>query len=311
MEESHAGLLERDNAIKNSGIFKEKIDLINQLVDYGTNLLIRAFISSPRDITAICLILVQFRQFLVHLDGVSVLLNSGNCGSVTLQLRTLLELSITIQWMFDSDTIVKAKHLYVANMRQRRRWSSIAISGSPEAVKHADAASKLTLSQEQIEGLTDEVAQIDKILSTPKLSSINSKYDTNFLKRGFDNNWYEVYGANTSTKRSIKRIAEEIGRLKEYNYIYSSFSNVTHGSDMWRSIFFGKENMTIFPIREPQHLPKDAQLAATLALGVFKMIIKCYRAAEEETFNQHYLEQWRALHFKDYKIEINPVPIVI
>src|SRR5271165_5299240 len=99
MAESHKAVLDREYAVETAKHFKDSLDLLNDLLDYGTNLIPRAFVSSPRDLKAICIIFVQLRQFLVHLDGVVTLATAGNCATATLQLRSLLETAHTLEWL--------------------------------------------------------------------------------------------------------------------------------------------------------------------------------------------------------------------
>lgn len=97
MSEAHKAVLNREYAVQTAQQhFKDAVELLNELVDYGTNLIPRAFVSSLKDIKAICVIFVQLRQFLEHLDGVAILIAAGNCASANLQLRSLLETSHTI-----------------------------------------------------------------------------------------------------------------------------------------------------------------------------------------------------------------------
>ncbi len=48
-----------------------------------------------------------------------------------------------------SDTDNRVNHLYVANLRRRCQWNRITVPGTPEATRHADAASRLALTPEQ------------------------------------------------------------------------------------------------------------------------------------------------------------------
>src|SRR5437899_12999466 len=90
LDDAHKHLLDRDGAIAMAANFQDAIDLVNELVNYGTNLVVRAFASSNRVLKAISVLFVQLRQFLMHLDGVSVLLGSGNCVTAAFQRRSLL-----------------------------------------------------------------------------------------------------------------------------------------------------------------------------------------------------------------------------
>lgn len=305
-DDAHKHLLDRDGAIAMAANFQDAIDLVKELVNYGTNLAVRAFASSDRDLKAICVLFVQLRQFLTHLDGISSLLAAGNCGTADLQLRSLLEGTHLIEWTLVKDTEAKIQHLYVANLRRRREWDNSVISGTQESQKHFDVTAGLKIASEDLKEVTDEGAQIDLVLSKPPFDAINAKFVPHYMKNGFDQPWYKVYGAG-----SIRSIADQLGRLKEYTYIYSMLSGVTHGSDIWKSVFFGAEKVEVSPLRELQHLPRVIQLAATLALRVYQLILSEFRSGEEENFNRKYVNEWRERFLRKYKIQLTPQVMTI
>jgi hypothetical protein len=305
-DDAHRHLLDREGATGMAGQFEDAIDLTNELVNYGTNLVVRAFASGDRDLKAICLLFVQLRQFVMHLDGIAILLKAGNCGTADLQLRSLLETAHTMEWILSGDVDEKINHLYVANLRRRRQWDRVAIPGTPEAMRHSMAASQVNLSSQQRQEIADEVTRIDALLAKSPFDVINAKFEPHYCSREYDRPWYEVYGAT-----SIRNVADQIGKLKEYTYIYSGLSGVTHGSDIWKSIFFAKDKMEISPIREPQHIPKVVQLVATLALGIYPLILKEFRSGEEENFNRKYVREWRRRFLRNYQIELTPRVMII
>jgi hypothetical protein len=306
LDDAHKHLLDRDGAIAMAANFQDAIDLVNELVNYGTNLVVRAFASSNRDLKAICVLFVQLRQFLMHLDGVSVLLATGNCGTADLQLRSLLEGAHLIEWTLAKDTEAKIQHLYVANLRRRREWDNSVISGTPEFTKHFDVTAGLKIAPEDLKEVTAESAQIDAVLSKPPFDTVNAKFAANYSQKAFDEPWYKVYGA-----ASIRSIADELARRKEYTYIYSVLSGVTHGGDIWKSVFFGAGRVEISPLRELQHLPRVVQLAATLALRAYRLILSEFRSGEEENFNRKYVSEWRERFRRKYEIQLTPQVMTI
>jgi hypothetical protein len=305
-DDAHKALLDRDAAIEMARHLQDATDLVKELVNYGTNLVVRAFYSSKRDLIAICVLFVQLRQFLTHLDGITILIRDGNCGTADLQLRSLLEGGHLIEWALRKDTETKIQHLYVANLRRRREWDNCVIAGTPEFAKHYDLASGLKIAAADLKELKEEVKRIDSILGKAPFDAINTKFQANYQKRGFDDPWYKVYGVP-----SIRSVADELGRLKEYTYIYSILSGVTHGSDIWKNVFFGKGEVKVGPLREPQNIPRVVQLAATLALRAFRLILTEFRSGEEENFDRKYVEEWREQFWKKYQIQLNPKTIRI
>ena len=137
----------------------EPISLLDDLVDHGANLMVRAFNSSPKDFKATFLLFVHLQHFVMHLDAIGALLRQGCCISANLQVRTLLENFLVAKWILASDTDNKIEHIFVANLRRRREWQSIAIPGSAEANKRVDAANRIKATDEQRAGIANEIAQ--------------------------------------------------------------------------------------------------------------------------------------------------------
>jgi hypothetical protein len=306
VDDAHKGLLERDAAVAMASQFTDAVDLLAELVNYGTNLVVRAFHSSKRDLIAICVLFVQLRQFLMHLDGITILLREGNAGTADLQLRSLLESGHLIEWTLKNNTEAKGQHLYVANLRRRREWDNSVIKGTPEFTKHYDVTGALKIEPQDLKGVTEEAKRIDMILSKAPWDVINSKFEPHYSQRQFDEPWYKVYGAG-----SIRAVADELGRLKEYTYIYSILSSVTHGSDIWKNVFFATDKIEVSPLREPQNIPRVVQLAATLAFRVFRLILCEFRSGEEENFDRKYMAEWRERFWKKYDIHLVPTEITI
>lgn len=297
MDGADKSLLDRELSLKSVENYNFSFNLLNELLDYGTHLLPKALNNSPGDIKALCIICVQFRQILAHLDGIAVLIAAGNSFSATLQLRSLLEIALAMEWLVKSDTEAKVNHLYVANLRRRRKWQSAAIPGTPEAARHGDALKRLPLSAESLEQIKKEVAGIDKILADQKLYIINTKFEQNYVKNNYDKPWYEIYGIS-----SIRKIADDLGKTKAYMHFYSAFSEITHGGDMWKNLSFEKGNF-INPIRETAQIVKVAGLATIFIIPVYRMILAQYLPTDIPDFNKKYKNEWRTRYLYATKLK--------
>jgi hypothetical protein len=266
--------------------------LLNELLDYGTQLLPKALENSPKDIKAVCVIAVQLRQVLTHLDGMTVLIAAGNSFTAALQLRSLLEIQLAMEWLLKSDTEAKANHLYVANLRRRRQWQSVAIPGTPEAARRAEFVKRLSLPPQVVGKIKSEVDAIDKILASQEFSPIDAKFQRNYAKSNYDKPWYEIYGTS-----SIRKMAEELGKVNDYMYFYSSFSEITHGGNIWKNIPLGGESY-VNPIREPAKIVKIANNAASFAMSVYRMVIQQYMPNDMPAFDKKYKTEWRTRYLK-------------
>lgn len=287
MSESNKLLLDRESSLKSANDYNFGFNLINDILDYGTNILPRAFDNSPHDTEALCIVGVLFRQTLVHLDAIAILAKTGNCFSSNLQCRSLLEIYLTLVWLLKNNTSEKANHLLVANLRRCRQWQSIAIPGTPEAKRNPDEASRIPVDGQMRKQIEDEIRHIDTTLADPEYSKINAAFETNYSRHGYDKPWYEVYGIG-----SIRKIAEDVGKIKEYRHFYSSLSEISHGGSIWKNLTLGKEKF-VNPIREPEKIPALANFASTYAFMIFRIILEKYLPNEIDNFNKKYVKEWR------------------
>lgn len=292
MNNSNKGILDRENALEAVKPFRNSVDLLNDLLDYGICLLPRAFEKRWKDMKAICVIRVQLRQFLAHLDGAAALIATGNCFTSTLQLRSLLEIAVTLEWLLTSNTDSKVQYLYVANLRQRRRWNNLGIADSPEAAEPCE--------------LTRENRIIDAFLAKPPFAEIDASFQQGKGRREHDLPWYEVYGLQSKPKTTIRKICEELGLIRDYNNIYCVHSQVAHGCDLGENILV-YENSTASPIRDPDEIPSVVYLAARLSVRLYRLIVKEYCASEKEHLEQKYLQDWEPRIPKEYEIVYVPV----
>jgi hypothetical protein len=301
VSDSYKPILDREGVEDSMKQLHEPISLLKDLVDYGTSLIPRAFDSSPKDFKATYLLFVHLQQFVAHLDAAAELLSKGCCLSANLQVRSLLENYMMLTWIFKADTQKKIDHIFVANLRRRREWQSIAVPGSAEAAKHSDAATSLTLTPEQAAGIAAEIASIDRMLADPKYAAINLAFDQANPKKKHDRHWYELCGAT-----SIRQVVVDLGRKKDYDYVYGPFSGVSHGGDISKSMLFRGDRVEVHPLREVQGVPLLSKLAATYAMDVYRQIIDEYRPGERDNFTRKYLEEWQARFKKEFKFDVQP-----
>jgi len=194
MSDSYKPILDREGVGESMQQLRDPISLLKELADYGSALIPRAFDSSPRDHQATILVGVFLQQVVAHLDGATVLLSKG-CGlTATLQLRSLLENSMYLHWILESDTANKIDHIFVANVRRRRHGQAIGVPGSAEATRYAAAAARLKMTPEQAQGVADEVNRLGQLLADPKYAAINAKFEPHYNRRYFDEPWYKHCG---------------------------------------------------------------------------------------------------------------------
>ena len=114
-------LLDRDEIQKwITENYSESIELMRDLVCYGTGLMPRVFESSNKHSCDVLTVFVLLKQIITMLDAVEVLVSSGTILAAHLQARAIMEATLYLDWILVSDTEKKAKHFYVADLRAEK-----------------------------------------------------------------------------------------------------------------------------------------------------------------------------------------------
>src|SRR5687768_3368511 len=78
-----------ETTVKNH--FSAQMDLLHELCTFGSNLLLRSFTEKGNKLEDAVILGCLFRQFLVHLDAVYILLSKGSAHASFIHLRAMLE----------------------------------------------------------------------------------------------------------------------------------------------------------------------------------------------------------------------------
>ena len=294
-EQPHKELLNREESVRLADkIYRSQLDVLADMVNYGSNLITRALISSAKGHTEAVVIGVLLKQVIAMLDATEVLLRNGIAYASLLQARAAFEASLYIDWILSSDSQNKARHYLVANLRQERQWAKRGILGTPE---HRDYEARFqtlgrnkTVSSPDIE--TDakkHLTEVNRLLEHEDFKSIDAAFEQIASRRkNYEPDWYAPL-----KKTSIRQIAKEVERVPEYEIFYSRGSDVTHSGLYKDHIKFIRGRLHLRNIR---HLA-DAHDLLTSIMGIavhtFQRIIETYRSGEEIAFSKKYTEDWR------------------
>lgn len=301
MDDANKKLLQRD--LISTSIKKEysvQLNLLRELVDYGTHLVLRSYNSSNKDLVAGIVIGTLLKQSIVMVDGIEILSSNGQVASTQIQIRVLHEVSLFIDWVLKEDPENKVKYYYISNLRKEKEVCLKSMNGTVERKKMDELTKKLDRFQKVITNEISEYAknlkdEIDQVLNQDQLKSINKKFEEIKNNNGFEPNWYKVYGL-----RSIRQIAIYLDRLDEYEFIYSNFSSAIHSSRYKDHILYypDKELIEFKPIRSLEDIKTSISISTTLILKIYKTVLDYFRPEESKNFVKKYMEHWRELKIK-------------
>lgn len=273
--------------------FTKQVELLRDIANYGSNLVVRAFNSSPKKMADVIVCGVLLKQIVAMADAVEVLLASG-CGHASfLPARTAFEASIYLDWLLAGDSERRATRYIVGNYRDERLWAARAIPGTTEEAAFTQIAKTLGLDiHAKRPTLASDanlhLAEVNRILAQPELQAIDQEFTQARKNRKRDPEWYELDGL-----ASIRKVAEAVGRLPEYDFFYSKGSQVTHTGSYKDHIRFTDGQVRFKPIRHLADVNMLLNFIVSLSLGTYMKVLKQYRPDELTAFSKKYIEDWQ------------------
>lgn len=300
-------ILNREEAEKHAQEhFGDQVALLRDLSDYGSNLVIRAFNSSAKDLPPIIACGVLLKQVVAMLDAVHTLVAAGMVHAAFLPARAAFEASMYLDWLLFSDTERKATAYIVSNYRDERVWVARVTKGTSEEAIF-DAMSKsigLDIHARRPTLAADaqkHLAEVNRILPQRAFAAMDKEFDqAKGKKQKYDPEWYQLCGA-----KSIRQVAQQVGRLLEYEFFYSKGSQITHTASFKDHIRFTKGQVHFKPIRHLQGIDQLLNFVVAIAVRSFQNTLRYYRPGELAAFSKKYLDDWRKPFMTVKKVKYN------
>ena len=312
-DDANKKILDRDKAVNFGATISEPLDSLRDFVDYGTHLVLRCYYTSEKSLKDVVALFSLFKNALSMADAIEVMMRQGVILPSLLQLRSLFEVSVMLQWVLQESGDERAKAYHVANLRRQRLWASRYLPGTTEnkAFKDFwDTAGKKTPSSAGEKELRAKIANLNKVLSEPSLCAINKKSEAFYKnnKYKYEQDWYKVLGV-----RSFRKIAEDVGRAAEYDIIYAFGSEVMHGSTYTGQVVFDGPEVIIDSLRSPEETGYSLTLAMALTFKMIRSTLEHYRPAELENLDRKYREDWNSplKRIPDIRVEQSTVTLDI
>lgn len=275
--------------------FKDALNLLKELVDYGTTLIEKTYFASekkPEDAIVICVLL---KQVVAMLDAEEILVSEAAVYAAHLQARAAFEASIYIEWILKEDSENRAKHYLVSNFRNERNWALRGIKGTEEKAKFDSSMEQLLTDFETLDPNFEQDArrhleEVNRILGQPELKPVDDLFEKLKIndKRHLEPAWYKPLKVH-----SARQIAKCVGRLPEYDLFYAIGSEVTHSASYKYHIRFGKNKIHLKQIRYLEHIHSLLNFTIANILKTYRIIITKYIPDELKDFWIQYSKQWR------------------
>jgi hypothetical protein len=273
--------------------FGGTFELAREIVDYGSNLIPRSFVSSDRHIHDIVIIGALLQHAVTMLDAVEILVSQGAVYAAFVQARSLFETRLYISWILQKDTVRRAHQYFVWHRRDELLWAKRAIPGTPEHTKFRKACAGLLTNpnvEKDVQEAATQVEEITRILADVDFREINAEFDR--LKKpdkDHDVHWYQPWGPN-----SLSDMASRLGLSGEYVVFYTLFSKATHCSGFRRHVNIEKNGLYFQPIRHPEGISTVLNISLSYAIDIYRMVLERYRSDELPAFSRKYQKEWQS-----------------
>jgi len=298
-DEANNGILDRSlfrAAIAES--FTPQLDTLEQIVNYGTNLVPRCFASSERGIPAIVCLSCFLKHAVSSLDAIHILSREGATLACYSHLRSLMEVDLYLRWIFQSDYTNRATAYFVWCIRRSRTSFREYLEGTHEHESNTRILDRLPLelldSSWTQEKLRAAIAQEEERLESPETRFVNAIFEEWIATSGNKSEprwWYRPFGV-----RSLHEMAKRVDEETAYDVFYRQFSQATHGLSLDHQIHFNATgNEVVFDhIRTLDKLDEILKSSFTYAVRIYHLCLGRYRPAELDAFSRKYTQEWRA-----------------
>ena len=288
--------------------FAKQIDLLVDLVNYGSNLIPRAYDSSAKKLEDIVVVAILLKQVVSMIDAVEVLISKGAVGPANLQARAAFEASLYIDWILKGESRKKAEYYYVSNLRGQRLWALRFKTGTQEKEvfspslrdieNYVDIADLNRFEEEA----NKELEKVDTFLSKPGWAEVNKEFEQKKNKKtGAEAYWYRLLGVS-----SIRQLAKDAGRITEYDWFYSRGSEIMHVASYKDHVRFSRGEIGFVPIRQLTNIDIVLRFVTSVALSSFISILRHYRYGELQGFARKYFQDWRAVFLNVPSVSYKP-----
>ena len=290
-EQASPGLLDRHKAARDvRERFRQQLDALEDMVNYGSRLVHETYEGSSKTPVDVVVLGVLLKQIVAMADSVLVQLREGIVRPAFLPTRAALEALLYLEWILVGDAKFKANCYIVANMRHESLWAGRDRPPAAEARAFGKAAAEIGMEHRATSRVPESFAELDPDKTYQSLSMDPSAGPGREQERRSQSRaqWFNLAGAS-----SLRRIAQQVGRLAQYHFQYAQGAHITHHALYRDHVRVDGHEVHLREIRDTADAGELLQSTMEVLLGAFVSVLKHYRPGELRTFGTTYAARWR------------------
>jgi hypothetical protein len=273
---------------------KEFIDtaspLLQELINYATNVLARCADSSSGKVDEDVAILALYRHIIEMTDGIESLISQSCAIPAIPLLRSSFEASLSMGYILENNTEYTRRSLawligYVHKRLDMYERFDPSTSKGQEFKRLFDKDETVSgVNMPPSSEAQKAIINLQSMLSKPHLQEVEKEYSS-FKKAP---NWYRLFGGPPN----LRALAEHLNRGAQYEFLYRQWSTTAHAQDLLPFIARTEKGASaIGGLRNPKELKSVTSFTATFILNATRLILGKLRPGED--FSKWYIREVR------------------
>lgn len=235
-------------------------------------------------------LILLFRHVLELLDAVSILIKESSAEPCKLQLRSMFEALLSINYLLEEDQEERA-YAFLVNHAYKKIKTYKKLDPKTQQGKQFKGILKDTVLHDlDLSDLFDLSKMVDQQKELFRKDGFREAYQEleRLRKEGRKNpNWYEFY----SGPRDLEQLAIKLNKRDYYEYFYRHWSDYVHAADLITGNLGKTETGTyLTSIRQPFEAQSITSIAITMALEVYRNMINHYVPLQITHYRMWYVE---------------------
>ncbi|MGV2887146.1 DUF5677 domain-containing protein [Paenibacillus taichungensis] len=256
-------------------------NMIDEIVNFGSILIEK--IGTKHEFTEIhAPFYTLFVQFLSLIDGASVVIRKGHSDALKPIARSVLEISLNLQYMILEDFNEKCLAYQVTEVRGRIKQYRRYIDDSKNGNELRALFNKRQINIGEID-YQSRITNLENMLKKDPYLNMDELYEA--TKKSWKNlQWYTVIDISL---KSFRDLTIFLDKELYYEVVYKEFSNYSHGGSAMRRMAVVDGQSAVLPhIRDVDNIINPSIFLVHLILETITAVIESFLPEEMEYYNK-------------------------
>jgi len=308
MDKEYLKIIDRANAIKQiEEHFSDEVKLIEDVTNYGCYLMSEILNQENKGIDYLVVISILLKHNLTMLDSIGTQVANANVLSAFLQARSILEVSLNIEWMLKEDTLKRAQYYYIAYYRKEK---ARILNFVKEKYEQTELAIKIEAARLKTRGIPKDfdkatlraLEAIDSVLGKSEYFEIINDFEQIENRRSGNKilDWYVPTGI-----QNLREMADKLDAAEKHYIFYKQYSKLMHGASIDEHVIFGDSKVYLKPLRELMGIDILITTALSDIFRCLGLIVEKYLPTKKKEFAEKYIEDWQHVYKNIKQVNYN------